>query len=48
MLQTLFYACLPASELCILDDSDLDLKTLSVRFRGGKCGRDGMAYIADV
>lgn len=35
MLQTLFYACPRASELCNLDDSDLGLKTLSIRIRDG-------------
>lgn len=38
MLQTLFYGCLRASELCNIDDSDLDLKslTLQVEGKGGK------------
>jgi len=48
MLQTLFYARLRASELCALDDSDLDLRTLSVRIRGDEGERDGMAYITDI
>jgi integrase len=30
MLQTIFYACLVARELCNLDDKDLDLKTLTI------------------
>jgi hypothetical protein len=38
MLQTLFYACLQASEFCDLEDSNLDLKTLSIRIRDGKGG----------
>ena len=45
MLQTLFYACLRASELCNLNDEDLDLKGLTIRIREGKGGRDGLAYI---
>ena len=45
MLQTLFYACLRASELANLDDQDLDLKTLTIHIRSGKGGRDGVALI---
>lgn len=47
MLQTLFYACLRASELCSLDDSDIDLKTLSVRIRDGKGGKEGISCITN-
>jgi integrase/recombinase XerD len=47
MLQTLFYGCLRASELCNLDDQDLDLKTLTLYVRDGKGGRDGIAYISN-
>jgi integrase/recombinase XerD len=47
MLQTLFYGCLRASELCNLDDQDLDLKTLTIHVRAGKGGRDGIAYISN-
>jgi len=32
MLQTLFYGCLRAFELCNLDNCDLDLKSLTLRF----------------
>jgi len=46
MLKTLFYGCLRASELCNLDDIDLDLKTLTLRIRSGKGGHDGIAYIS--
>jgi len=46
MLQTLFYGCLRASELCSLDDSDLDLKSLSLRVEG-KGGKEAIAYITD-
>lgn len=45
MLQLLFFGCLRASELCNLDDLDLDLKGLSIRVREGKGGRDGITYI---
>ncbi len=42
MLQTLFYGCLRSSEMCKLDDGDLDLKTktLRLREREHECGRD--------
>ncbi len=45
MLQILFYGCLRASELCNLDDSDVDLKALTLRVREGKGGRDGIVFI---
>jgi integrase/recombinase XerD len=45
MLQTLFYGCLRASELCNLNDEDLDLNSLTVRIVSGKGGRDGITYI---
>lgn len=45
MLQTLFYGCLRASELCNLNDEDLDLKTLTLMVREGKGGKDGIACI---
>lgn len=44
MLKTLFFATLRASELCDLDDHDIDLKTLTVRVHG-KGGKDGFAFI---
>lgn len=47
MLQTLFYGCLRASELCNLDDQDIDLKTLTLHVRDGKGGRDGIAYLSN-
>jgi integrase/recombinase XerD len=46
MLQTLFYGCLRASELCSLDDCNLDLKSLSLRVEG-KGGKEAMVYITD-
>jgi len=48
MLQTLFYGCQRASELCNLDDGDLDLKSLTLRIREAKGGKDGIVYIQDV
>lgn len=47
MLQTLFYGCLRASELCNLDDRDLDLKSLTIHVREGKGGKDGIVYISE-
>jgi integrase/recombinase XerD len=47
MLQTLFYACLRASELCALNDEDVNLKDLTIRIREGKGGRDGIVYITN-
>jgi integrase/recombinase XerD len=46
MLQSLFFGCLRASELCNLDDSDLDLKSLTFRVEG-KGGKEAMVYITD-
>jgi len=45
MFQVLFCGCLRASELCHLDDSDLDLDALRIRIREGKGGRDGYAFL---
>lgn len=47
MFQVLFYGCLRASELCNLDDDDLDLKNMTVRVREGKGGREGYGFITD-
>jgi integrase/recombinase XerD len=46
MLKTMFYAGLRASELCNLDDSDVDLKALTVFVRGwqGWRGRSGLHH----
>lgn len=45
MFQTLFYGCLRATELCNLDDEDVDLDSLKLRVREGKGGRDGIVLI---
>lgn len=45
MLQTLFYGCLRASELCGLDNSDIDLTAQVIRIRSGKGGRDAIIPI---
>ncbi len=47
MLQTLFFGCLRASELCHLEDRDLDLKNHTIRIREGKGGKDGIALISE-
>lgn len=47
MLHTLFYGCLRASELCHLDDGDVDLKNLTIRVREGKGGKDGIVFISN-
>jgi integrase/recombinase XerD len=45
MLQTLFYGCLRATELCNLDLMDLNFQDSTLRIREGKGGKDGMIYI---
>jgi integrase/recombinase XerD len=45
ILQTLFYACLRASELCNLDVADVDLMNLTIRVNNGKRGKDRIALI---
>jgi len=36
-----------ASELCNLDDADLDIKTYTILIREGKGGRDGFAFMIE-
>jgi integrase/recombinase XerD len=45
IFQVLFYAALRASELCNLDDVDLDVENLTLRIREGKGGREGYAFL---
>ena len=47
MLQTAFFGGLRASELCCLEDSDLDLDRLTIHIREGKGGQSGIAYITE-
>jgi site-specific recombinase XerD len=47
MFRLMFDACLRASELCDLDDEDLDLNNLTVRIKRGKGGRQGYGFITD-
>jgi integrase/recombinase XerD len=45
ILQTLFYGCLRSSELCRLEDRDLDLKAKTIRLRHTKNGHDSITMI---
>lgn len=45
MLTTLFYGALRASELCALDDQDINLESLTIRVRQGKGGKEGLVCI---
>ena len=45
ILQTLFYGCLRSSELCRLEDKDLDLKAKTIRLRQTKNGHDSVTMI---
>lgn len=45
MLSLMFHACLRASELCDIDDNDLDLKRLTIRIRNGKGGKEAIVFI---
>jgi integrase/recombinase XerD len=47
IFQTLFSGCLRASELCNLDDADLDIETYTILIREGKGGRDGFAFLTE-
>jgi site-specific recombinase XerD len=47
MLKVLYYASLRASEICALDDQDIDLKELTIRVREGKGGRDGLCFLSE-
>jgi integrase/recombinase XerD len=47
ILKTLFYGCIRASELCNLNDEDLDLNSLTIRINNGKGGKSGIVYISD-
>lgn len=47
MMQTLFYACLRANELCNIDVIDIDFKNLSIRINSGKGGKDGICFITN-
>lgn len=47
MLNVLFYGCLRASELCNLNDSDVDFKARTLRVREGKGGKDGMVLLRE-
>ncbi len=42
MLVTMFYECLRVSELCDLNDEDIDFRAMSVRIKNGKWRRDAL------
>ena len=46
MIKTLFYACLRASELCALNDEDVDLKTQTIHISNGKGGKEAITPIS--
>ncbi len=47
MLNLIFYGTLRVSELCAIDDIDINFKDLTVRITEGKCGREGIVYISN-
>ena len=47
MLKTLFYGSLRASELCNLNDEDVDLRALTLHVREAKGGKDGLVLISN-
>jgi integrase/recombinase XerD len=42
MLLVMFYGCLRASELCCLNDEDIDFEAKTIRIREGKGGREAI------
>jgi integrase/recombinase XerD len=47
MLKILFYGGLRASEICTLEDRDIDFKTMSLKVRNGKGGKDGIVCLTE-
>lgn len=47
MLQVGFYGCLRASEICNLDDEDVDFINKTIRIRGGKNNKDSVQLLND-
>jgi integrase/recombinase XerD len=45
IFQTMFYGCLRATEVCTLEDKDIDLKNLSIHVRHGKGDKEGIVCI---
>lgn len=45
MLEMIFFSCLRVSELCSLNDEDIDLRSLTIRIKEGKGGRSQTTYI---
>jgi len=46
IFSTLFYGCLRASELCALEDRDLNLENLTIHVRHGKGNKDAYVLIS--
>ena len=47
MLNVLFFGCLRASELTNLDDEDIDLGSMTLHIRDGKCGHAGVVPLSN-
>jgi integrase/recombinase XerD len=47
IFSTLFYGCLRASELCALEDRDLNLQNLTIHVRHGKGNKDAYVLISE-
>ncbi len=47
MLKVLFYCSLRASEICGLEDRDVNLKAKVLRVRNGKGGKDGIVFLTE-
>lgn len=47
MLKVLFYCSLRASEICGLEDKDVNLKAMVLRVRSGKGGKVGIVYLTE-
>lgn len=47
MLKVLFYCCLRASEICKLEDQDVNFRTMTIKVRDGKMGKDGVVYLTE-
>jgi integrase/recombinase XerD len=47
MLKVLFYCCLRASEICRLEDMDVNFKAMTIKVREGKMAKDGIVYLTE-
>jgi integrase/recombinase XerD len=46
-LNVLFYCCLRASELCAINDEDVDFNALTIRIKEGKGNKEGICFLND-